>query len=281
MVMTIILCVIVLAVVLVIHLAENIVRAALPGQSKTYIFQPVYRLVKLICKSSPNCSIATGIFSAGALWFSVCALYLAVSGADFLLIMSFLVMTELFIVSGARSTGESEGIMAARRTVARLMVWLFTCMMAAASLYRAAGTLNLAEIGSRTGERVLLLRLPLTFAAMLVVLMMKENLICFDFGVAGKELSFLDAALDTPYSGWSLALTQLARWAETGVWLKLLSAFLPWAPWLSFMAVSGLLLIFMLLDALFPKARWEKAAHNAWIWAGGMSVVNYLWLYLL
>lgn len=281
MVMTIIWCIIILAIVSVFHIIENIVRTTLPGQSKTYMLQPVYRLVKLVFKSSPNCGMITGCFSAGALWFSLGALYLAVAGANFLLIMSFLTMMELLIVTGAGSTNEPMGIMAARRAVTRLTVWLFTGMMAAASLYQVEGTLKLAEIGSRPAGNVLLLRLPLIFAAMFVVLLMKENLLCFDFGVAGKELSLLDTALDTPYSGWALALTQLARWIETGVWLKLLSAFLPWAPWLSFLVVSCLLLAFMLMDALFPKVRWEKAARNAWIWAGGMSVVNYLWLYML
>ncbi len=281
MVMTIIWCIIILAVVPVLHLIENAVRAKFPGQSKTYMLQPLYRLVKLVFKSSQNCGMATGCFSAGALWFSLGALYLAVAGADFLLIMSFLTMVELLIVTGAGSTNEPSGIMAARRAVARLTIWLFTGMIAAASIYQVAGTLNLAGIGSRPADNVLLLRLPLIFAAMFVVLLMKENLMCFDFGVAGKELSFPDTALDTPYSGWALALTQFARWIETGVWLKLLSAFLPWAPWLSFLAVSCLLLAFMLMDALFPKIRWKKAARNAWIWAGGMSVVNYLWLYML
>jgi len=271
----------ILIIVPVIYLAGNLILSAMPGQNKTYLFQPVYRLVKLFSKTDcPNHSLACW-FPAGACLFALITLYFVSAGENILLIVSGLTLMELFILVGACSTKEVYGIMAAQRGIARLTVWSFALMIAAASLYKAAGTLQLSNVVPYSSGSTLIARLPLVTLGLFTAAMIKGNLGYFDFGINANAMSFLDTALYTPYGGWSLGIVQLTQWIETGIWLKLISYFLPWTPWISFLAATVVYLAAMLLSAIVPRMSWKKVMRNSWIWAGGLPVINYIWLYML
>lgn len=170
--------------------------------------------------------------------------------------------------------------MAAQRGISRLTVWSFTLMIAAASLYKVAGTLQLSRVILYSYENILIARLPLAAAGLFTAAMIKGNLGYFDFGINANTMSFLDTALYTPYSGRSLGVVQLTQWIETGIWLKLISYFLPWQPLISFLVLAVLYLAVMLLSAVVPRMPWKKVMMNSWIWAGGLAAINYIWLYL-
>jgi len=271
----------VITAVTILHLIENYIGSIQPGRNSTYILQPVYKYIKLFSKKSRNEHFLTGWLSAGALWFGLAALWMTVSGGNYLFILSVLIMMELFILTGACSSKELFGTMAAQRGIARFIIWSFTCMVTAASLYKVTGTLELGKILEYSSVYSLLRHLPLNLASLFIVFMLKSNICNFDFGITGKGMSFLDAALYTPYSGWDLAVIQLTQWVETGVWLKLISVFLPWKPWISFIISAVVYLGVLLADGFIPKQSWKRVARNAWIWAGGMAVINYIWLYML
>ena len=270
----------VMVVVPALYLAENYIRTKVTGQNRTYLLQPIYRLMKLaVKKDSGNASVSRW-FSVAACGFSLLSLYLVVSGAHLLLVFSVLTLMELFILAGAGSTGHLSGIMAAQRGRIRFAVWSFTAMVSASSLFRVIGTLSLEGIADFSRENILLLKLPLTFVALIIVLFMEGDIFYFNFGITGEGVTFLGDALYTPYSGWSLALMQFTRWMEIGVWLKLLSVFLPWQPWISFSVIAVFYLIMMILDVFTSGMDWKKVARNAWLLAGGLSALNFLWLTL-
>lgn len=265
----------------VLYIVENYVRSFLPGHNKSYILQPLYRLIKLFGKRETEGSRYCQWFPVISLWFSLWALYFTVTGESILFIFSCLLMMDFFILAGAACSREAFAAVAVRRGISRLAVCAFICFISAASLYRVTGTLNLSGISAYSWSHFLVLQLPLTFLAMIIVLLIRGSILFFDFRITGKELTLLDSALYTPYSGWSLALTQITRWVEIGVWLKLISAFLPWQPWLSFLVLSVCYLGFLLMDGFTAKAQWKRVARNAWLWGGGMSAMNFIWLYLL
>ncbi len=269
-------------VVLILFLSENYIRSVLPGQNRAYILQPIYRVIKLFTQKDQINRPFTCWFPVGSCLFAIITFYLVVSGGNFLFILSGLIMMELFILAGACSAKEQNGIMAAQRGIVRFLVWSFTGLLVAASLYRMTGTLELSSVIEHTDGKFLIQELPFTFIALFVVSLMKGNLNYFNFGIGlnEKSLSILNTGLYTPYSGWGLAVMQFAFWLETGIWLKLISIFLPFHPWLSFLIASILYLAAMVLDGFIPEMPWKKAASNAWIWAGCLSVINYIWLYL-
>ena len=123
--------------------------------------------------------------------------------------------------------------------------------------------------------------LVFTFISLFVILLIKGNIGYFNFGISGDELSVLDAALFTPYSGWSLALVQMTHWIEIGIWIKILSIFLPLNEWVSFLVIMILYLLFLLWDGFVAKVNWKQSAKYSWIWAGGVSLLNFISLYVL
>jgi len=263
----------------VIHIAYNYINSVMPGQSRTYILQPVYRLLKLFEKKDDGDNFLSYFFSAGSCLFALIALYMAVSGFNFLFVVSVLSMMDLLVITGAFSSGEYSGRISAKRSLSRFVIWLFTSMVASASLYKAAGTLKLNEIAHLSWSNGLLMNIPFTLVSLFVVLLMKSNLMHFDFGLSGDETSVFGDALYSPYSGWSLAVIQLAQWIETGVWLKILSVFLPVTKPISYAIVSLLYLAFLLLDRFVSDVDWKTAARLSWGWAAGFSVINYIYLF--
>jgi len=271
----------IIIIVPVIYLAENIILSAIPSQNRSYPIQPIYRLIKHFSKTDLYNRPLTRWFPVGACVFALVTLFFVSAGENIMLIISGLVMMELFILVGACSTKEPYGIMAAQRGISRLTVWSFALMIAAASLYKAAGTLKLSLAIQYSGESILLSRLPLVTAGLFTAAMIKGNLGYFDFGINANTMSFLDTALYTPYGGRSLGFVQLTQWIETGIWLKLISFFLPWQPLISFLVSAVFYLAAMLLNAVVPKMTWKKVMMNSWIWAGGLPAINYIWLYML
>lgn len=273
--------VVIIIIIPMLYLVENLVKSMLPGYNKAYFFQPVYRLIKLFGKKDMKSCGSCQWFSVVSCWFALCALYFTVMGENILFIFSCLILMELFTLAGAWNAKEASGAMAAQRGITRLVVCAFTFLICAASMHQVAGTVRLSGIFAYSWMHYMLLQLPLTFTAMVVVLLIKGSLLYFDFRITGKGLKFLDSALYTPYSGWSLALTQITQWVEIGIWIKLISAFLPWMPWVSFTVSAIGYLAFLLLDSFISKSQWKQVARNAWLWGGGMSLMNFIWLYLL
>lgn len=269
----------VLVIVPIIYTVENYIRSLLPGHNRSYMLQPIYGLLKLFRKRAQKNTL-TRWFSAAALWFSLLALYFTVAGENILLVLSCITMMEFFLVAGASNTSENFSRMAAQREITRFSVCFFAGIISAASIYQVAGTLNLHEISVYSMNSYILARLPLTFIAFGTVLLIRGSLICFDFGITGKEKSFFASGLYSPYSGWCLAIAQITQWIETGVLIKLMSVFLPWTPWISFFAIAICYLIILLLDSFVSKPKWKEASRNAWMLAGGMSAINFIWLYL-
>lgn len=270
-----------IVIVFLLYIVENYVRSSTPGYNKAWFFQPVYRLIRLFGKKDRNGGCPYQWYSVASCWFACCALYFSVIGSHLVFIYACLVLMELFILAGAWNHGEAFAAMAAQRGIARMLICGFTVLISAASLVHVTGNLNLKDIFEYSRTHELLLQLPLTFLAMITLLLTRGNLLFFDFNIAGKGLGLLDSPLYTPYGGWSLALAQITHWMEIGVWIKLVSMFLPFRPWSSFLASALCYLAFLMLDGFISKAQWKKVARNALIWGGGMAAMNFIWLVLL
>ncbi len=270
----------ILLLVPLLYLVENFVRSRLPGYNRSWFLQPVYRLIRLFGKKDSKDGCPCRWYSVASCWFAVGALYFAVMGSHLVFIFACLVLMELFILAGAWNQGEAFSAMAAQRGIARLLICSFTGLVSAASLAHVTGTLSLVKIFEYSRTHAMLVQLPLTFSAVSIILLTRGSLLFFDFNITAKGTGLLDSPLFTPYSGWGLALAQITHWVEIGVWIKLVSVFLPFTPWVSF-AVSALCyLAFLLFDGFISRAPWKKVARNALIWGGGMSVMNYIWLVL-
>ena len=267
--------------VFIIQLLINYLKSLFPGQNKTYILQPFYRLMKLVSKKDAENKPLIQWFSAGALWFSLAALWLTVSGWNIVYIFSLLIMAELFTVSGASKTNNPFGLMAVQRRISAFLITCFTFMVAACSIYKVTGTLNLDDISAYANNVLLIIRLPLTLLSLVLIILIEESVCWFDLGISGRSMSFIDTGLYSSYNGWCLAAIQLTQWVKAGIWLKLVSVFLPWSPWLSFAASILIYAILMVSDGFIAKTGWKRAVLNGFIWAGGASVINFICLYLV
>ncbi|HZK28241.1 MAG TPA: NADH-quinone oxidoreductase subunit H [Thermoclostridium sp.] len=271
----------IILIVPVVYIVDNYLKTIMRWQGKSYILQPIYRIIKLFEKKDETINYFAYFFSIGAFVFSLMALYMTVAGFNFLFVISVLSMMELFIIIGAYSNNTFSGKICAQRAVSRFIILLFTSMVAATTIYKATGALSLSVISDYSKNNGVFISLIFTFISLFVILLNKGNIGYFNFGISGTELSVLDGALYAPYSGWSLALVQITHWIEIGIWIKILSVFLPLNEWVSFLVVMILYLLFLLWDGFVAKVNWKESARRSWIWAGGMSLLNFISLYVL
>lgn len=271
----------IILIVPVVYIVDNYLKTIMRGQGKSYILQPIYRIIKLFEKKDETINYFAYFFSIGAFVFSLIALYMTVAGFNFLFVVSVLSMMELFIIIGAYSNNTFSGKICAQRAVSRFIILLFTSMVAATTIYKATGALSLSVISDYSKNNGVFISLIFTFISLFVILLNKGNIGYFNLGISGTELSVLDGALYAPYSGWSLALVQITHWIEIGIWIKILSVFLPLNEWVSFLVVMILYLLFLLWDGFVAKVNWKESARRSWIWAGGMSLLNFISLYVL
>ena len=106
------------------YIVENYFKTMMCGQGRSYILQPIYRIIKLFERRTEQLIILLA-FSIGAFVFSLIALYMTVAGFNFLFVVSVLSMMELFIIIGAYSANTFSGKICAQRAVSGL---LFCCL---------------------------------------------------------------------------------------------------------------------------------------------------------
>jgi predicted PurR-regulated permease PerM len=72
----------IIIIVPIIYLTENFILNAIPGQKRTYLLQPIYRLIKHFSKTDYYNRPLTRWFPVGACLFALITLYSVAAGAN-------------------------------------------------------------------------------------------------------------------------------------------------------------------------------------------------------
>jgi NADH-quinone oxidoreductase subunit H len=195
---------------------------------------------------------------------------------DLIVCLYLLSMLTLCMGVAGSNTMDRFSLVGATRTLTQLFSYEAPFLLALLGPAILAGSWQINEILSYTGERSLIFSQPLGFIVVLIGLMGKLELPPFDAPEAETEIV---AGALTEYSGRGLALFHLGKGIEMVIGLSLVAAFYLGGvanPIAFILKTLGLLLVVVFLQSVLARLRIDQTV-GIW-WRYGVLAVLVQWL---
>ncbi len=188
---------------------ERKIKARMQQRIGPPILQPFYDFFKLIQKRTlivHSTHAFLGIMHFVSLWFALAVL---VFGGDFILVIYLhLLSTALLIIAGY-STRSVFSHLGANRLAISALAYEPVLIIIAISMYMVTGSFNISSI--HTLEEPLLVKMPLAFIALLLILPVKLKKSPFDVAEAHQEIT---GGAEIEYSGIIYEFLYTAKWLD-------------------------------------------------------------------
>ncbi len=227
------------------------------------LMQPFYDAIKLWGKEPFIASSLQPVLAFGYLGFSVAAFALLAFGQDMLLMIFTMAIADLCLIVAAFNSKSPYSNIGARRELIGMMSYEPVMLLAAISIFFVTGSFMIDSIYMI--NQPLLTFLPLTFLALIPVLVIDMKKSPFDVSGSGHAHQELVRGIYTEFSGYTLALVELGHWTKVALLLGFASLF--WAQNLIIGAVLAFALFFVVLviDNSYPRLDWKTMIKTTWI----------------
>jgi len=255
--------------------------------------QPFYDAIKLWGKEAFISSGLQPVLAFGYLGFSVAAFALLAFGQDMLLMIFTMGIADLCLILAAFNSKSPYSNIGARRELIGMLSYEPVLLLAAISIYFVTGSFQVGQIFNT--HYPLLRYLPLTFLALIPVLIIDMKKSPFDVSGSGHAHQELVRGVYTEFSGYTLALIELGHWTKIALLLGFASLF--WAtnipvfgvsiPWIIMGAIIAFALFFVVLviDNSYPRLDWRTMVKTTWIVGFLLVIANiaviYAWVVIL
>jgi ech hydrogenase subunit B len=237
------------------------------------ILQPFYDAIKLWGKEPFIASSFQPILAFGYFGFSVAAFSLLAFGQDMLLLVFTMAIADLCLIVAAFNSKSPYSNIGARRELLGMLSYEPVLLLAAISIFFVSGSFMVSSIFDVTEP--LLTILPLTFLALIPVLVIDMKKSPFDVSGSGHAHQELVRGVYTEFSGYTLAIIELGHWTKVALLVGFASLF--WAkdlvldaltvPWIVFGAIIAFALFFVVLviDNSYPRLDWKTMLKTTWV----------------
>ena len=257
------------------------------------LMQPFYDVIKLWGKEPFIASSLQPVLAFGYLGFSVAAFALLAFGQDMLLMIFTMGIADLCLIMAAFNSKSPYSNIGARRELIGMLSYEPVMLLVAISIYFVTGSFQVGSVF--TVSRPLLMFLPLTFLALIPVLVIDMKKSPFDVSGSGHAHQELVRGVYTELSGYTLALVELGHWTKVALLLGFASLF--WAtnitvgaltiPWIVVGALIAFALFFVVLviDNSYPRLDWKTMVKTTWVVGFLLVIANiagiYAWVVIL
>jgi len=190
---------------------ERIVKARMQRRIGPPLLQPFYDVLKLADKRRMiihSTHAFLGIVHCLSLWFALAVLVL---GGDLILVIFLhLLSTGLLILAGY-STRSIFSHLGANRTSIAILTYEPVLILIAVSVFMQTGSFEVASIFSH--NELLIIKLPLAFVALLLILPIKLKKSPFDVAEAHQEVV---GGVELEFSGIFYEAVYTAKWLDQG-----------------------------------------------------------------
>ena len=202
---------IVLAPVLggLIYGIERKVRARMQRRMGPPVLQPFYDFLKLMDKRKimvHSTHAFLGILHFVSLWFALAVL---IMGGDFILIIFLHLLSTALIILAGFSTRSIFSHLGANRSAISVLAYEPVLVIIAVSAYMLTGSFNVSELYASTTP--VIMKMPLAFVALLVILPIKLKKSPFDIAEAHQEVV---GGVELEYSGIFYEAVYTAKWLD-------------------------------------------------------------------
>lgn len=234
------------------------------------ILQPFYDAIKLWGKQPFLASGLQPILAFGYFGFSVAAYALLAFGQDILLMIFTIAVADVCLIVASFNSKSPYSNIGAKRELLVMMSYEPVMILAALNISIMTGTFMIQGIFDITVP--LLPYLPLTFLAMIPVLVVNMKKSPFDVSASGHAHQELVRGIYTEFSGYTLALIELGHWTKVALMLSFVTLF--WAPNLIVGVALALTLFFvtLVIDNVYPRLDWKSMVKTTWT-AGFLLII--------
>ncbi len=227
------------------------------------ILQPFYDAIKLWGKEPFIASSLQPVLAFAYFGFSVAAFALLAFGQDLLLLIFTMGIADLCLIVAAFNSKSPYSNIGARRELLAMLSYEPVMLLAAISVFFVTGSFMVGSILETTTP--LLTLLPLTFLALIPVLIIDMKKSPFDVSGSGHAHQELVRGVYTEFSGYTLALVELGHWTKVALLLGFASLF--WAPNLIVgMALAfALFFVVLVIDNSYPRLDWKTMVKTTWV----------------
>ncbi|MCJ7574484.1 NADH-quinone oxidoreductase subunit H [Candidatus Bathyarchaeota archaeon] len=234
------------------------------------ILQPFYDAIKLWGKQPFLASGLQPVLAFGYFGFSVAAYALLAFRQDILLMIFTIAVADICLIVASFNSKSPYSNIGAKRELLGMMSYEPVMILAALNISIMTGTFMIQGIFDITVP--LLPYLPLTFLAMIPVLVVYMKKSPFDVSASGYAHQELVRGIYTEFSGYTMALIELGHWTKVALMLSFITLF--WAPNLIVGVALALTLFFvtLVIDNVYPRLDWKSMVKTTWT-AGFLLII--------
>ena len=188
---------------------ERIIKARMQRRIGPPLLQPFYDFLKLADKRKMIVHSAhafLGIMHFVSLWFALAVLLL---GGDFILVIFLHLLSTALLILAGFSTRSIFSNLGANRTAVSILSYEPVMILIAVSLFMLTGSFDISSIFSY--NEPLLIKMPLAFIALLLILPIKLKKSPFDVSEAHQEIT---GGVELEYSGIFYEAIYTAKWLD-------------------------------------------------------------------
>lgn len=243
------------------------------------LMQPFYDFIKLWSKKPVIGDKFQPMLAAGYLIFTLLGLGLLAFGEDLMHILFTITLADLCLIVAAFNTKSPYSNLGARRELLSLFSYEPIMVVTAFSVQMITKSFLVESIFELTTP--LFLVIPAAYVVHLIVLVIDMKKSPFDVSASAHAHQELVRGVYTEFSGYVMAIVELAHWTKIIFILSLVSLF--WAPNLLIGALLALALWFaaIVIDNCYPRLNWKSMLRTSWLIGILLILVNMVGLIIL
>lgn len=257
---------------------DRIVSARMQRRVGPPLLQPFYDVAKLFSKGDVEVNGLQYPLALCHLVFMALAGALFFGGGDILLVIFVFTVAALFLVAAAFSSASPYSFVGAERELIIILAAEPALILAAAAIYKAAGSLSFLTLAA--SGTPLIVKLPGVFLCLFYVLTMKLRKSPFDLSYSHHAHQEIVKGITTDLGGRTLALIEMTHWYENVLLMGLVYLFFAFSAPLGLAAVAVTYFLEVLADNTNARVRWQLALSSTWIITLLLAGGNLLALYL-
>lgn len=242
------------------------------------ILQPFYDVFKLMNKGNIAVNGQQKIYIICFLIFVIIAGAIFFGGGDLLLAIFALTLASVFLIIGAYSTFSPYAYIGAEREMIQIMAYEPMVILTTVGMYMVTKSFNVWDIA--TYDQPLIVSLPGIFIGFLFILTIKFRKSPFDISMSHHAHQEIVRGLITEFSGWDLALIEIAHWYENVFLLGIVCLFFASSPIIAIVLAVVVYFIEIWIDNNYARLKWQSVLTSSWIVALVLGVGNIAYLAL-
>jgi ech hydrogenase subunit B len=234
--------------------------------------QPFYDVLKLWGKAPMIASILQPVLAFGYLGFALVAAALVTFRQDLLLVLFVTGVADVCLAVAAFNAKSPYSYLGGRREFLAMLSYEPVMLLAYVAIFMVTGSFTIRGIYEYGAP--LLLVLPATVAALMIVLVIEMKKSPFDVSGSGHAHQELVRGVFTEFSGYTMALVELGHWTKVATMMMILGLF--WAPSPLVGAAISLTMFFaaLLVDNMYPRLTWQRMLKTTWTVGFALILVN-------